>query len=151
MVLVMGHVRNFRICNHIANQTCEPDLWSWKVPVLEYYRSWVAPTGFRAGFAATLWTGFVNRICGPGGFPYWSNTKAGQHPPDLRTGFAATLRTGFVNWICGNDVVRNFRLIDGHNLNYGHARWTMSVMFRLIESRNLSDGFMRWTMSTPFV
>ena len=84
-------------------------------------------------------------------FLYWSVITAGQYSPDLRTGFAGTLRTELVNRMCGNYVVRNFRLIDGHKLNYGLARWTMSVIFRLIDGHNLTYGLTRWAISAPFV
>jgi hypothetical protein len=86
-----------RICSHIANQICEPDLWPWKVPVLECYHSGAAPTGFANWICSHIADRICEPICGPGRFQYWSATTAGQHPPGLRTGFAATLRTGFAN------------------------------------------------------
>ena len=49
-----------------------------------------------------------------------------------------------------NYVVRNFRLVDGHDLIYGLTRWTMSAIFRLIDGHNLIDGLKRWTMSDMF-
>ena len=94
-----------RICSHIANQICEPDLWPWKVPVLEYYRSGVALTGFANWICSYIAERICEPICGPRGLPCWSATTARQHPPDLRTGFAVTLRTGLANRICGPKIM----------------------------------------------
>ena len=112
-----------RICSHIADRICEPDLWPWKVPVLEYYRIGVASTGFADWICRHIANRICEAICGPGG------SRIGVLPQRGSTHrVCEPICSHSENKICKADmwpkiyVVRKFCLIDGYNLNYGLAR-----------------------------